>query len=91
LNPYSYLAPLAVYYGDVGGTNPTMTSPQYYRPTSASNPMSNNFPHDTSPFDLLGLDWDEFGERLLVATDQRVWEWDVDKRARRGRGVFSFR
>jgi len=51
---------------------------------------SNNFPLDTSERDLLGLDWDEWGERVLVATSQRVWEWDVDVKSRRGKGSFDY-
>ncbi|GAA5833930.1 hypothetical protein JCM3766R1_002475 [Sporobolomyces carnicolor] len=58
----------------------------YYR----ASPASNNFPLDESEFDVLGMDWDEFGERLLVATATRVWEWDVDKDSRRCRGTFGF-
>ncbi|GAA6031578.1 hypothetical protein JCM8097_006531 [Rhodosporidiobolus ruineniae] len=49
------------------------------------------FPHDSAPGDLLGLDWDEWGERLVVATAERVWEWDVDAKARRGRGEWGVR
>jgi len=59
---------------------------QSYRVTNNSN----NFPLDTSERDLLGLDWDEDGERLLVGTSMRVWEWDVDAKSRRGRGGFDY-
>ncbi|GAA6063647.1 hypothetical protein JCM10212_007047 [Sporobolomyces blumeae] len=59
--------------------------------TQAYRSNSSNFPLDTSPMDLLGLDWDEFGERLLVATEQRVWEWDVDVKARRSRAAWQYR
>ncbi|GAA5890855.1 hypothetical protein JCM5296_003443 [Sporobolomyces johnsonii] len=52
---------------------------------------STNFPVDASPLDLLGLDWDEWGERVLVATAERVWEWDVDARARRGCAAWGYR
>jgi hypothetical protein len=47
------------------------------------------FPLDTTPGDLLGLDFDEFGERVLVATGERVWEWEVDARARRGSAAWG--
>ncbi|GJN92591.1 hypothetical protein Rhopal_005626-T1 [Rhodotorula paludigena] len=47
-------------------------------------PASAYFPLDSAPGDLLGLDWDEEGDRLFVATGERVWEWEVDRRARRG-------
>ncbi|BGP18509.1 hypothetical protein JCM10213v2_006575 [Rhodosporidiobolus nylandii] len=49
------------------------------------------FPLDSAPGDLLGLAWDEWGERVIVATGERVWEWDVDVRARRGRGDWGVR
>ncbi|GAA6015012.1 hypothetical protein JCM10207_008704 [Rhodosporidiobolus poonsookiae] len=49
------------------------------------------FPLDTAPGDLLGLDWDEWGERLIVATGERLWEWDVDVRARRGSAAWGTR
>jgi hypothetical protein len=62
--------------------------PQPYHYRNHSN--NGNFPIDTSEYDLLGMDWDQKGERLLVATAKRVWEWDVDTRARRCRGVFQF-
>ncbi|KAK4690218.1 hypothetical protein P7C70_g9648, partial [Phenoliferia sp. Uapishka_3] len=45
------------------------------------------FPVDSTPEDLLGLDWDEWGERLFVATEDRIWEWQVDGGARRSFGV----
>ncbi|KAM0753212.1 hypothetical protein T439DRAFT_323847 [Meredithblackwellia eburnea MCA 4105] len=44
---------------------------------------SSFFPTDAHPEDLLGLDWDECGERLAVATEDCVWMWDVDGRRRR--------
>ncbi|GAA5867087.1 hypothetical protein JCM3774_004389 [Rhodotorula dairenensis] len=47
------------------------------------------FPLDSTPGDLLGLDWDEWGERLFVATGERVWEWEVDARARRGSATWA--
>ncbi|GAA6016029.1 hypothetical protein JCM8202_005386 [Rhodotorula sphaerocarpa] len=47
------------------------------------------FPLDSTPGDLLGLDWDEWGERVFVATGERVWEWEVDARARRGSASWS--
>ncbi|GAA5859499.1 hypothetical protein JCM8547_006851 [Rhodosporidiobolus lusitaniae] len=49
------------------------------------------FPLESTPGDLLGLDWDEFGERLVVATGERIWEWDVDVRGRRGVGEWGVR
>ncbi|GAA6046896.1 hypothetical protein JCM3770_003417 [Rhodotorula araucariae] len=52
-------------------------------------PSSAYFPLDSAPGDLLGLDWDEHGERLLVATGERVWEWEVDREARRGSAVWG--
>ncbi|GAA5919382.1 hypothetical protein JCM1841_005980 [Sporobolomyces salmonicolor] len=67
-------------------------------PLSAAGPgagvyhsTSTNFPVDSSPLDLLGVDWDEWGERVLVATAERVWEWDVDARARRGCAAWGYR
>ncbi|GAA5832740.1 hypothetical protein JCM11251_005746 [Rhodosporidiobolus azoricus] len=68
---------------DISGT--AWVNPTSYHSTSAF------FPLDTAPGDLLGLDWDEWGERLMVATGERVWEWDVDARARRGRGEWGVR
>lgn len=47
------------------------------------------FPLDSTPGDLLGLDWDEWGERVFVATGERVWEWEVDARARRGSAAWG--
>lgn len=47
------------------------------------------FPVDSTPEDLLGLDWDEWGERLFVATEGAVWEWEVDGRARRCFGAYG--
>lgn len=41
------------------------------------------FPIDNQPNDLLGLDWDEWGESLFVATGNTVWEFEVDGRGRR--------
>ncbi|GAA5938901.1 uncharacterized protein JCM15063_004902 [Sporobolomyces koalae] len=79
--PFSTSTSYPVVLAGVGAGGSTT---QTYRATSS------NFPLYTSPLDLLGLDWDEFGERLLVATDQRVWEWDVDTRSRRSRGIFGF-
>ncbi|GAA5901767.1 hypothetical protein JCM8208_003581 [Rhodotorula glutinis] len=54
-------------------------------------PASAYFPLDSAPGDLLGLDWDEHGERLLVATAARVWEWEVDREARRGSAAWGVR
>ncbi|KAK4057112.1 hypothetical protein OIO90_002012 [Microbotryomycetes sp. JL221] len=53
-------------------------------------PNSLYFPIDSTPSDLLGLDWDEQGTSLFVATEGRVWEWQVDTRARRSFGEYSF-
>ncbi|BGP26492.1 WD repeat protein [Rhodotorula toruloides] len=47
------------------------------------------FPLDSTPGDLLGLAFDEFGERIFVATGERVWEWEVDARARRGSAAWG--
>ncbi|BGP42132.1 hypothetical protein JCM10450v2_006218 [Rhodotorula kratochvilovae] len=52
-------------------------------------PASAYFPLDSAPGDLLGLDWDERGERLFVATAERVWEWEVDRDARRGSAAWG--
>ncbi|GAA5942848.1 hypothetical protein JCM3775_001520 [Rhodotorula graminis] len=54
-------------------------------------PASAYFPLDSAPGDLLGLDWDEHGERLFVATAARVWEWEVDREARRGSAAWGVR
>jgi len=54
-------------------------------------PASAYFPLDSAPGDLLGLDWDEHGERLFVATAARVWEWEVDLEARRGSAAWGVR
>ncbi|GAA5846942.1 hypothetical protein JCM9279_006961 [Rhodotorula babjevae] len=54
-------------------------------------PASAYFPLDSAPGDLLGLDWDEHGERLFVATAERVWEWEVDREARRGSAAWGVR
>ncbi|GAA6014246.1 hypothetical protein JCM11491_005013 [Sporobolomyces phaffii] len=68
----------------------------YARTTMTTDPGNvgvvgmNNFPTSTSPYDVLGMDWDEFGERVLVSTQHRVWEWDVDSKSRRSRGAYDF-
>lgn len=53
-------------------------------------PNSLYFPVEATPSDLLGLDWSEEGS-LFVATEGRVWEWEVDTRARRSFATFEFR
>jgi hypothetical protein len=71
--------------------NPTPTTSTYtYHPATTTTSVVNNFPTDTSEYDLLGMDWDEFGERLLVSTGKRVWEWEVDNKSRRARPIYSF-
>ncbi|GAA5974783.1 hypothetical protein JCM11641_007263 [Rhodosporidiobolus odoratus] len=76
--------------------NPPSSVPSF--PSIFSAPLNTTyhstsafFPLDSAPGDLLGLDWDEWGERVIVATGERVWEWDVDQRARRGRGDWGTR
>lgn len=49
------------------------------------------FPADSTPSDLLGLDWDEEGTSLFVATENRVTEWEVDTTARRSFGEWGMR
>ncbi|GAA5897154.1 WD40 repeat domain-containing protein [Sporobolomyces salmoneus] len=71
-------------------TNVDSGNSRVYRTMTNGGVTHNNFPTDTSELDLLGMDWDEFEERLLVATGKRVWEWDVDKQARRCKGSFDF-
>lgn len=57
----------------------------------AYEPNSLYFPIESTPSDLLGLDWDEEGTSLFVATEGRVWEWEVDTRARRSFGDWGLR
>lgn len=54
-------------------------------------PNSLYFPVESTPSDLLGLDWDEEGSSLFVATEGRVWEWEVDVRGRRSFGDWGLR
>ncbi|ORY89042.1 hypothetical protein BCR35DRAFT_300826 [Leucosporidium creatinivorum] len=54
-------------------------------------PNSLYFPVESTPSDLLGLDWDEEGRSLFVATEGRVWEWEVDVRGRRSFGDWGMR
>lgn len=49
------------------------------------------FPVESTPSDLLGLDWNEEGTSLFVATENRVTEWEVDTRARRSFGEWGMR
>ena len=50
------------------------------------------FPEDHSTEDdLLGMDFDEWGETLFVATNQRVWSYRVDADAQRRSETFSTR
>lgn len=50
------------------------------------------FPDDHSTSDdLLGMDFDEWGETLFVATNQRVWGYRVDGDAQRRSETFSTR
>ncbi|KAK4052356.1 hypothetical protein OIV83_002158 [Microbotryomycetes sp. JL201] len=58
--------------------------------SSGYQPNSLYFPIDSTPSDLLGLDWNEQGTSLFVATEDRVWEWQVDTRARRSFGDYGF-
>lgn len=58
---------------------------------SAYQPNSLYFPLESTPQDVLGLDWDEQGESLFVASEERVWEWRVDGRARRSFGDWGWR
>lgn len=65
-----------------GGTSGTTTG---YQPNSLY------FPLESTPNDLLGLDWDDQGSSLFVATEGRVWEWRVDGQARRSFGAWDLR
>ena len=48
------------------------------------------FPEDHStPDDLLGMDFDEWGETLFVATNDKVWSYRVDTDAQRRSETFS--
>ena len=49
------------------------------------------FPVESTPSDLLGLDWDEEGTSLFVATEDKLTEWGVDTRARRNFGEWEMR
>jgi hypothetical protein len=67
-----------------------------YAPLSAliTSYQSNSayFPQEANdPTDLLGLDWDEWGDKLFVATEKNVWEWDVDSRGRQCFGEYRVR
>ncbi|KAM0790727.1 hypothetical protein ACM66B_004582 [Microbotryomycetes sp. NB124-2] len=80
------------YVFESGNTLTSSSSP--FGSGSMSNtgyqPNSLYFPIDSTPSDLLGLDWNEEGTSLFVATEDRVWEWQVDTRARRSFGDYGF-
>ncbi|SCV71541.1 BQ2448_3129 [Microbotryum intermedium] len=81
----------------LSGYTPLSTYSSFVSPGRAGSrrtgyqPTSQYFPTDSTPTDLLGLDWDEEGTRVVVATEDRVWEWEVDARARRCFGQFEWR
>ncbi|GAA5952031.1 hypothetical protein JCM3765_005176 [Sporobolomyces pararoseus] len=90
---YSYSASVAAAAASSAAIN--LGHPQGFRNLGGVGGTNGNFPIDTSEYDLLGLDWgiDErtgAGERLLVATGKRVFEWDVDKKGRRCKGTWDF-
>lgn len=70
---------------------PTILVPTVAQVLNSTSYFTNStyFPLESTPSDLLGLDWNEFGERIVVATEGRVWEWEVEGRARRCFGSFS--
>ncbi|TNY22956.1 hypothetical protein DMC30DRAFT_390996 [Rhodotorula diobovata] len=76
--------PGSLTFSTTGNLNASSGAGAYY-------PASAYFPLDSAPGDLLGLDWDERGERLFVATAARVWEWEVDREARRGSAAWGVR
>ncbi|SGY61942.1 BQ5605_C007g04627 [Microbotryum silenes-dioicae] len=81
----------------LSGYTPLSTYSTFISPGRAGSrrtgyqPTSQYFPTDSTPMDLLGLDWDEEGGRLVVATEGRVWEWNVDRRGRRCFGEVEWR
>lgn len=62
------------------------------RASAGYQPNSLYFPLESTPSDLLGLDWDDdSGTSLFIATEGRVWEWRVDAQARRSFGAWDLR